>query len=99
MAVEKIEQRVHHILKAAKKDFLVKLLDDADLSKVIVFTRTKRGADQVVKRLAKASSSSVPSFRISWMKALLLMSSSSPNAPSATDSKRLSLIKSSARSI
>ena len=55
VAVEKIEQRVHHVLKAAKKDFLVKLLEDADLSKVIVFTRTKRGADQVVKRLAKAS--------------------------------------------
>ena len=54
VAVEKIEQRVHHVGKPAKKDFLVKLFDDADLSKVIVFTRTKRGADQVVKRMSKS---------------------------------------------
>ncbi len=54
VAVDRIEQRVHHIGKPAKKDFLVKLFDDADLSKVIVFTRTKRGADQVVKRMAKS---------------------------------------------
>ncbi|MGI9464722.1 MAG: DEAD/DEAH box helicase, partial [Aestuariivirgaceae bacterium] len=55
VAVEKIEQRVHYVAKRDKKDFLVKLFNDADLSKVIVFTRTKRGADQVVKRLAKAN--------------------------------------------
>ena len=55
VAVERIEQSVHHIEKAAKRDLLVKLLEDPDMSRVIVFTRTKRGADQVVKRLGKDS--------------------------------------------
>jgi ATP-dependent RNA helicase RhlE len=53
VAVEAIDQRVHHLDKTAKRDHLVKLLQAPDLAKVIVFTRTKRGADQVVKRLAR----------------------------------------------
>ena len=53
IAVERIEQMVHHVSKADKRDRLVKLLNEKDLTKVIVFTRTKRGADQVVKRLTK----------------------------------------------
>jgi ATP-dependent RNA helicase RhlE len=53
VAVEAIEQRVHHLAKTAKRDHLAKLLQAPDLAKVIVFTRTKRGADQVVKRLAR----------------------------------------------
>lgn len=51
--VERIEQHVHHLAKAEKRDLLAKLLNGPDLSKVIVFTRTKRGADQVVKRLSR----------------------------------------------
>ena len=54
VSVERIEQRVHHLAAAAKRDLLAKLLDEPDLAKVIVFTRTKRGADQVVKRLARS---------------------------------------------
>ncbi len=53
VAVEAIEQHVHHLAKTAKRDHLAKLLQAPDLAKVIVFTRTKRGADQVVKRLAR----------------------------------------------
>ncbi|HSG96295.1 MAG TPA: DEAD/DEAH box helicase, partial [Afifellaceae bacterium] len=53
VAVEAIEQHVHHLDKTAKRDHLAKLLKAPDLAKVIVFTRTKRGADQVVKRLAR----------------------------------------------
>ncbi len=53
VAVERVEQHVHHLARAAKRDLLAKLLDAPDLAKVIVFTRTKRGADQVVKRLAR----------------------------------------------
>ncbi len=53
VAVECIEQHVHHLAAAAKRDLLAKLLGEPNLSKVIVFTRTKRGADQVVKRLSK----------------------------------------------
>ncbi len=53
VVVEAIEQRVHHLAKTAKRDHLAKLLQAPDLTKVLVFTRTKRGADQVVKRLAR----------------------------------------------
>ena len=53
VAVEGVEQRVHHLDKAAKRDFLSTLLKAPDMAKVLVFTRTKRGADQVVKRLAR----------------------------------------------
>jgi len=53
ITVDRIEQHVHHLASAAKRDHLAKLLDEPDLEKVIVFTRTKRGADQVVKRLAR----------------------------------------------
>jgi len=53
VSVERVEQHVHHLAKAAKNDFLAQLLNAPDLAKVIVFTRTKRGADRVVKRLAR----------------------------------------------
>ena len=53
VAVEAIEQHVHHLASTAKRDHLAKLLEAPDMAKVIVFTRTKRGADQVVKRLAR----------------------------------------------
>ncbi len=55
VAVERIEQRVHHVAAVAKKVFLAKLLEAPDLSKVIVFTRTKHRADQVVKHLSRSS--------------------------------------------
>ena len=53
VAVERIEQHVHHLASAAKRDLLAKLLTAPDLAKVIVFTRTKRGADRVVKHLSR----------------------------------------------
>src|SRR5262249_19742533 len=37
-----------------KRDMLVELFDDAALSRVIVFTRTKRGADRVARALDEA---------------------------------------------
>ncbi|MFO1024205.1 MAG: DEAD/DEAH box helicase [Acetobacteraceae bacterium] len=43
----KIEQFVHHVPQAAKTGLLLSLLDDADLSRVIVFTRTKHGANKL----------------------------------------------------
>ena len=54
VAVESIDQRVHYLDKDAKRDLLAKLLDAPDMTKVLVFTRTKHGADHVVKRLAKS---------------------------------------------
>ncbi len=53
VAVDRIEQQVHHLASAAKRQHLSALLEAPDLTKVIVFTRTKRGADRVVKQLAK----------------------------------------------
>ena len=53
VAVEAVEQRVHHLDRAAKRELLTRLLDAPELAKVLVFTRTKRGADQVVKRLGR----------------------------------------------
>ncbi len=56
--VAKTADRVEHsvvLIEAAKKrDMLVELFDDAALSRVIVFTRTKRGADRVARALDAA---------------------------------------------
>lgn len=52
VAVDRIDQRVHHADSGAKRRLLSDLLADAALSRVIVFTRTKRGADRVARHLA-----------------------------------------------
>jgi ATP-dependent RNA helicase RhlE len=46
-----IEQHVHFVESAGKRALLGRLLTDAALSRVIVFTRTKRGADRVAEGL------------------------------------------------
>jgi ATP-dependent RNA helicase RhlE len=51
VAVDRIDQRVHHADSGAKRKLLSDLLADASLSRVIIFTRTKRGADRVAKQL------------------------------------------------
>jgi len=53
VAVERIEQHVHHLDTAAKRARLTKLLTAPGFERVIVFTRTKHGADKVVKHLAR----------------------------------------------
>jgi len=53
IAVDRIEQRVHHLASAAKRTRLTELLSAPDFERVIVFTRTKRGADRVVKNLVR----------------------------------------------
>ncbi|KCZ90780.1 DEAD/DEAH box helicase [Hyphomonas johnsonii] len=50
--VERIEQAVYMIKGNAKPDFLAELLGADDMDRAIVFTRTKHGADKVVKHLA-----------------------------------------------
>ena len=52
VAVESIDQQIAFVEKPQKADFLKVLLQDEALSKVIVFTRTKHGADRVAKKLA-----------------------------------------------
>jgi ATP-dependent RNA helicase RhlE len=48
---EKIEQHVHFVDASAKYALLSKLLEDTALDRVIVFTRTKRGANKVTEYL------------------------------------------------
>ena len=50
---DRVEQSIYHVQKARKRDLLVKLLDDPDFARTLVFTRTKHGADRVVKHLIK----------------------------------------------
>jgi ATP-dependent RNA helicase RhlE len=52
---ETIEQELYHIMTAQKKDLLLHLLDERKNGSALVFTRTKHGADKVVKILAKAN--------------------------------------------
>ncbi|MHB2169766.1 DEAD/DEAH box helicase [Alsobacter sp. R-9] len=49
---ERIDQRVIFIDTARKQALLTKLLDDRSIARALVFTRTKHGADRVVRRLA-----------------------------------------------
>src|SRR5262249_44676372 len=48
---ERIDQRVFMVEAAAKRAFLTDLLADPALARVIVFTRTKRGANRVAEHL------------------------------------------------
>ncbi|MHA1524395.1 MAG: DEAD/DEAH box helicase [Alphaproteobacteria bacterium] len=52
VAVDRIDQRVHHLDTAAKRARLTELLAAPELERVLVFTRTKHGADKVVRHLA-----------------------------------------------
>lgn len=51
--VEKIDQSLMTLAKAEKKNLLVDLLSDKSFKKVLVFSRTKHGADRIVKQLDK----------------------------------------------
>jgi ATP-dependent RNA helicase RhlE len=51
---DRVEHNVVFVEAAKKRDMLVELFDDAALSRVIVFTRTKRGADRVARTLDEA---------------------------------------------
>jgi ATP-dependent RNA helicase RhlE len=52
--VERIAQRVIHTDKSAKQALLAELLKSEQIDRVLVFTRTKHGADKVVRGLQKA---------------------------------------------
>jgi ATP-dependent RNA helicase RhlE len=51
---DRIEQHVHFVEASAKRALLVTLLRDPAFSRVIVFARTKRGADRVAEYLEAA---------------------------------------------
>ncbi len=50
----KIEQFVHHLPQSGKQSLLLSMLQDEALSRVIVFTRTKHGANKVAGVLENA---------------------------------------------
>ena len=52
--VEKIEQSLYHTNKSDKADLLIYLLKELTITNALVFTRTKHGADKVVKVLLRA---------------------------------------------
>ncbi len=54
MVVDRIDQKVMIVPSAKKQSRLHTILADATCERVIVFTRTKRGADRVAERLAMA---------------------------------------------
>ncbi|MFN7160741.1 MAG: DEAD/DEAH box helicase [Candidatus Gracilibacteria bacterium] len=49
--VKKIKQSVYFVQKSKKKDLLVHILKDPAIESLLVFTRTKRGANQLVDHL------------------------------------------------
>ncbi|MCO4753780.1 MAG: DEAD/DEAH box helicase [Bacteriovoracaceae bacterium] len=51
--VEKIQQKAHLVAKLKKPDLLIEILKDETIESMLVFTRTKHGADRVVKKLAQ----------------------------------------------
>jgi len=51
--VEKITQKIHPVDKTRKAELLSHLIRDENWHQVLVFSRTKHGADKLVKRLAR----------------------------------------------
>ncbi|MFP4145488.1 MAG: DEAD/DEAH box helicase [Phycisphaeraceae bacterium] len=51
---ERIEQSVYHVSKKDKPVLLQHVLKTTSISRALVFTRTKHGADRVVKQLGRA---------------------------------------------
>jgi len=52
--VERVEQRILHVDRVAKPAVLAEILQRDSIGRALVFTRTKHGADKVVRGLAKA---------------------------------------------
>jgi ATP-dependent RNA helicase RhlE len=52
--VEAIEQHVYRVAKEKKTDLLIKLISEGNWEQVLVFTRTKHGANKLAKKLESA---------------------------------------------
>ncbi len=52
--VEAIKQSLYYVEKPEKKNLLIHLLKDSSITSALVFTRTKHGADKLVRILNKA---------------------------------------------
>ena len=51
--VKKIDQSLYYVDKANKKHLLAKLLRESDVENALVFSRTKHGADRIVRELKR----------------------------------------------
>lgn len=51
--VDKIEQHVYFVEKADKRNLLIEVLQQHDIESVLIFSRTKHGADRISKMLNK----------------------------------------------
>jgi ATP-dependent RNA helicase RhlE len=51
---ERVEQRLYLVDKANKRDLLLELLDDASITRSLVFSRTKHGANRIAQVLDRA---------------------------------------------
>ena len=54
VTVDRIDQHVLHVDAKRKRELLLRLLDKSEMERVIVFTRTKHGANRVAQVLEKA---------------------------------------------
>ena len=52
--VERIDQRIYHVEGAGKTALLANILGDPELSRVLVFTRSKHRANRVAEKLTKS---------------------------------------------
>jgi ATP-dependent RNA helicase RhlE len=52
--VERIEQKVMFVHKDKKKDLLVSVLKEQNINRVIIFSRTKHGANRLAEQLVKS---------------------------------------------
>ncbi|MBX3402052.1 MAG: DEAD/DEAH box helicase [Phycisphaeraceae bacterium] len=57
-AVPLIEQSLYMVPRNSKQSLLERLLENRDVTRAVVFTKTKHGADRVARRLARAGVSS-----------------------------------------
>jgi ATP-dependent RNA helicase RhlE len=57
--VDAIEQKVYRVAKGLKPDLLVKLIADGNWEQVLVFTRTKHGANKLTKKLISSNISAL----------------------------------------
>ncbi len=52
--VDSIDQYLYYVDRENKKDLLLHILKDKSIQSVLVFTRTKHGADRIIRQLAKS---------------------------------------------
>ncbi len=57
---EKVNQKVYKVEKADKPELLIKLISEGDWRQVLIFTRTKHGANRLSEKLNKNRISSAP---------------------------------------